>query len=99
MKRQENKICLARDKSGNSISIFEGGCARKVAWEAISVEIRDGDSCGSKEARDIDVLETMEAPLLLPERRLLQGGSQPPLSGNKLQEQRIWPQVDLRSEV
>lgn len=48
------------------------------------MEIRDGDSCGSKVTRDIDVLETMEAPLLLPERRFLQGGNQPPLSGNKL---------------
>jgi len=29
---------------------------------AISVEVKYGDTCGSKDARAIDVLETTEAP-------------------------------------
>jgi len=28
-------------------------------WSAISVEVEDGDPCGSKDTRVIDVLETM----------------------------------------
>lgn len=68
--REENKTCLDRHKPGNSIPIFEGGCASKAFWPAISVEIGDGDACGSKETRLIDVLETMQAALQLPERRL-----------------------------
>ena len=41
---------------------FEGRCASEVLRSAISVEVGDGDPCGSKDARVIDVLETMEAP-------------------------------------
>lgn len=75
------------------MSIFEAGCASKVPWPAISVEVGNGDARGSKEARVIDVLKAMETPLQLPERRFLQGGGQPLLSDNKLQEERKWPQV------
>ena len=42
--------------------MFEGWCASEVLRFAISVEVGDGDPCGSKDARVIDVLETTEAP-------------------------------------
>ena len=42
--------------------MFEGRCASKVLWSAVSVEVGDGDPRGSKDARVMDVLETMEAP-------------------------------------
>lgn len=38
-----------------------GWCASEVLQSAISVEVEDGDPCGSKDARVIDVLETTEA--------------------------------------
>ena len=41
--------------------MFEGQCASEVLQSAISVEVGDGDPCGSKDARVIDVLETTEA--------------------------------------
>ncbi|GAB0206658.1 hypothetical protein GRJ2_003131400 [Grus japonensis] len=42
--------------------MFEGQCASKVLQSAVSVEVGDGDPCGSKDAGVIDVLEIMEAP-------------------------------------
>ncbi|GAB0182992.1 mitochondrial enolase superfamily member 1 [Grus japonensis] len=42
--------------------MFEGWCASEALWSAVSVEVGDGDPCGSKDARVIDVLETMEVP-------------------------------------
>lgn len=38
-----------------------GWCASKVLQSALSLEVRDGDPCGSKDTRAVDVLETMEA--------------------------------------
>lgn len=37
-------------------------CASKVLWSPVSVEVEDGDLCGSKGTRVIDVLEIMEVP-------------------------------------
>ncbi|KAK4822638.1 hypothetical protein QYF61_018590 [Mycteria americana] len=42
--------------------MFEGRCASKVLWSAVSVEIGDGHPCGSKDERVMDVFETLEAP-------------------------------------
>ncbi|KAK4818516.1 hypothetical protein QYF61_014329 [Mycteria americana] len=42
--------------------MFEGRCASDVLWSATSVEVGGGEPCGSKDARVIDVLETMEVP-------------------------------------
>ena len=42
--------------------MFEGQCASKVLWSAISVEVGDEDPCASKDARVDDVLETTEVP-------------------------------------
>ncbi|KAK4828051.1 hypothetical protein QYF61_023089 [Mycteria americana] len=42
--------------------MFEGQCASKVLWSAVSVEVGDGDPCSSKDKRVMDVLETTEAP-------------------------------------
>ncbi|KAK4830434.1 hypothetical protein QYF61_011142 [Mycteria americana] len=42
--------------------MFEGQCASKVCQSAISVEAGDGDPCGSKDKRVMDMLETMEVP-------------------------------------
>ena len=44
------------------MQMFEGWCASEVLRSAISLEIRDGDPCSSRDARVIDVLESMEAP-------------------------------------
>lgn len=40
----------------------EGWCAGEVLSSAVSMEIGDGDPCGSSVTRDIDVLETTEVP-------------------------------------
>ncbi|KAJ7407145.1 hypothetical protein WISP_128656 [Willisornis vidua] len=45
----------------NFMSVFEGWCAIKVLWPAVSAEVGDGDPCSSKDMRVIDVLETMKA--------------------------------------
>ena len=37
-------------------------CTIKVLWSASSEEVGDGDPCGSKDTRVIDVLKTMEVP-------------------------------------
>ena len=42
--------------------MFEGQCASEVLQSAVSVEAGDGDPCGSKDARVIDVLDTAEVP-------------------------------------
>ncbi|KAK4826796.1 hypothetical protein QYF61_011604, partial [Mycteria americana] len=42
--------------------MFEGQCAGEVLRSAVSVEVGDGDPCGSKGTRVMDVLETTEAP-------------------------------------
>lgn len=42
--------------------VFEGQCTREVLWSSISVEVRGGDPCSSKDTSVIDVLETMEMP-------------------------------------
>ncbi|KAK4824177.1 hypothetical protein QYF61_011474 [Mycteria americana] len=42
--------------------MFEGRCINEVLQSAMSVEVGDGDPCGRKDARVMDVLETTEAP-------------------------------------
>ncbi|KAK4820971.1 hypothetical protein QYF61_009437 [Mycteria americana] len=42
--------------------MFEGWCASEVLRSAVSVEVGDGDPCGSKDKRLMDVLETTEVP-------------------------------------
>jgi len=42
--------------------MFEGWCATKILWSAISVDTEDGESPGNKDSRVIDVLDTTEAP-------------------------------------
>ena len=42
--------------------MFEGWCASEVLCSAILVEAGDGEPCDSKDARVIDVLETVEVP-------------------------------------
>jgi len=44
------------------MTVFEGQCAHKVLQSAISVEVGDGEPCGSNDTRVIDVLETKEVP-------------------------------------
>ena len=62
MKGERDKSRLARHKPGGGTSIFEGWCTRKLLQSAVSVEAGDGDPCGSKDARAMDVLETTEVP-------------------------------------
>lgn len=42
--------------------VFEEWCASKVLWSPVLVEVRDGDPCSSKDAKDIGMLETTEVP-------------------------------------
>lgn len=42
--------------------MFEGRCASEILWFAILVEAGDEDPYGSKRARVIDALETVELP-------------------------------------
>jgi len=42
--------------------LSEGRCSSEVLQSTVSVKVEDGDPCGSKDARFIDALESMEAP-------------------------------------
>ena len=44
------------------MQMFEGWCASEFLQSAVSVEVGDGDPCGSKDPRVIDVLEITEVP-------------------------------------
>lgn len=57
---EEDKTRLDRDKLGGTTQIFEGCCVKEVLQCAITVGAGDGDPCGSKDRRVIDVLETTE---------------------------------------
>jgi len=62
LKGERDKTRLARDKPVRGTPMFEGWCASEVLQSIISVEVGDGDPCSSKDARLIDVLETMKVP-------------------------------------
>ena len=62
MNGERDKTRLARGKPRGGTPMFERQSASKVLQSAASVEVWDGDPCGSKDARVIDVLETTEAP-------------------------------------
>lgn len=47
---------------GRGTPLFEGQCAGMILQSAISAEIGNGEPCGNKNARDIDLLETMKVP-------------------------------------
>lgn len=59
LKVKRAKTRLTRDKPGASTLRFEG-CADIALWSAISVKAGNGDLCGSKDTRVIDVLETTQ---------------------------------------
>lgn len=64
-KGKRDKTRLSREWDvgyGSGMPVFEGWFASKVLRPAVSEEIRDGDPCGSKNIRVIDVLETMQEP-------------------------------------
>lgn len=61
MKRERDKRRFSVDKPGIRMPVFEEWCASKVLWSPVSVEVRDEDPCGSKDAKVIGTLETMEA--------------------------------------
>jgi len=60
VERDNNR--LARDKPGTGTPTCKGKCAHEVLRSAVSVEVGDGDPCGSKDTRVIEVLETTEVP-------------------------------------
>lgn len=50
------------EKAWGNTPVCERWCAGEVLSSAVSVEMGDGDPCGSRDTRDIDVLETTEVP-------------------------------------
>lgn len=50
------------DSLGATRQCLGGWCAGEVLSSAVSMEMGDGDPCGSSDTRDIDVLETTEVP-------------------------------------
>lgn len=52
---RRDKTRLTREKHEGTRPIFEGQCA-------VSVAVRDGNPCSSKDKRFIDMLKTTEAP-------------------------------------
>lgn len=57
-----DKSRLTNHNPGDNTPAFEGQCACKVLWSAISVEAENGDPSSSKDLRLIDVLEIVEVP-------------------------------------
>jgi len=55
LKRERDETKLSKDKPGECY-------AGEFLQSTVSVEVGDGDPCGSKNAKVIDVLETTEAP-------------------------------------
>lgn len=60
LKVKRAKTQLTRDKPGAS-TLRSEGWADTVLWAAISVKAGNGELCGSKDTRVIDVLEAKEA--------------------------------------